>query len=273
MLITSSSHLTPAGQPAAISPRAVAPMAMNAVSVIEVCLFLVGLVDGVKHRGLWGCFMAFCSFVKRKLEKLIPKACDKKFLFDQTALFYPLYPSRQITVVASPSSWLGRGFWSLWDQKAKADRKREQNQLPCGRLWMKGAVRPLGTCCCWWGKNARPHRLPLFLQQQVCGKHVFWGRKGDGIRHVFTGVSLCFVVHWNGQQPISSSDFSNLSKIVKQTCDMYENELPLFVVLIFTYFDHWMVSNCPGNDFEEHNPVGAGWCLSGSEPIPGCWML
>lgn len=27
----------------------------------------------------------------------------------------------------------------------------------------------------------------------------------------------------------------------------------------FDIFDHWMVSNCPGNDFEEHDPVGAGW--------------
>lgn len=68
MLIASSSHLTPAGQPAAISRRAVAPMAMNAVSVIEVCL-VFGWFSGWREACLWVCSMVLLlKILKSKKE-------------------------------------------------------------------------------------------------------------------------------------------------------------------------------------------------------------
>lgn len=52
----------------------------------------------------------------------------------------------------------------------------------------------------------------------------------------FRHVSLFIEMGSNLQAAVF---FQHLSKIVKQTCDMYENELcDLFVVLKFDIFDH-----------------------------------
>ena len=99
---------------------------------------------------LVGLFHGLLFFCKKETGKAHSKACDKKFLFDQTALFYPLYPSRQLTVVASPSSWLGRGpFGALRGFKKQRRMENESRTSSHAASFGWKAPRPLGTCCCW----------------------------------------------------------------------------------------------------------------------------